>query len=612
MLHKNKIFLKLLGSFYDQTANTDFSGRLDYIYTSILFNRYVDTLHRTLLSLDGRTFPVTPHFGYIKASDIDIPTSTITIIDINKNIVENADFVSFGYLDIEEFYPISNGVVSSEVISLAADHSGDVIPIIYIVDESRLMFSAGTFGFVQNMTDAESNTISSLTVKLISDQISYFPGTIPTTEKLVNILLGAEYSKASEEVIYVSDDLVITDLNSYDLIGINQGNQIVSVGEHILASSLITQVATVRSDIAHIGDIAILDRYLLTVGLSSSNVNYLSKLSSALSKSNIAVDIPIESFTYIDTEAISIVSSVFGVSSTKTLYTTSSHSDSDFMNVEAGSEFLIEKYSDIEVGMLGFWILDTISFESQVEVSEQDYTILSVSEPGYLIDSNQWLMDPVAISDTLAISDSVINLLSEDLDTMIQDEENMDGLHIDTNIGGVDDSLAEMLLDPAIGNVTDEDAYIEDIEVSLSESINMYDSSEYDISASDAAIAILSDAMSSVYENIEITSIVDSLTGHSELFDDSSIHVLDAKAIISTDISTILYEDGPSIDTTIGVKLSEEIEIDEFILNEGVILESTEAFGTLGGSSELILLDIIETVLLTDDSDISSDNSIDS
>jgi len=610
MLHKNKIFLKLLGSFYDQTANTEFSGKIDYIYTSILFNRYVEILHKSILSVDN-SYPDVPHFGYIRPSEIDIGTSTIIVKDTNGNAVDGVNFLSFGYLDIEEFFKVENGVVGQEVIDAASESMLSVIPVVYITSSTGHLFSSGSFSFTENMNAQDTTFLSSVTMKLISDQIAYFPDTLNTLDKLVNVVLGAEYAKADETVLHVDDNIIITDYNSYDLLEANIGRQIVSVGDMVKASSLITRIATVTSDVARIGDVASLDRFMTTTGLSTSNYNYLKKISSAVSKRKIAADIPATAFALLDTEALSLVSSAIGMSSSRDLFTTSSSSDSDTVEAISSAGYLIADESTMDVAISGFWILELPADSMNVGILADESFMSTSSDNVEPIDDYALLMDPVVVNESISVSEDLVNAFTSDATVIIQDSDVMEGFYKDTYIATASEEVSEMFVESTVGNADDIDQFIDNGTVTLATNFPMVEDDYSEISVSDAATTIISDIMEHVAENFDIISMQDSLLGETEIIEIAGATMIGMDSLLSADPASIVPLETGDLETSVTIPVEDIASTFETIEVSGIISEQVDATYTTNDDVTGNLVAIKDALTVLDTTDVTSDNVID-
>ena len=606
MLQKNKIFLSLLGSFYTDTANTDFSNRLDYIYTSIIFNRYADTLRSTVLATDNSSVPSSVNFGFIDAAEINPTTRKIVVRDINNSVVENIDFVSIMFLDIEVFYAINDGVVATEAISAFASTSYSKIPVTYVKNVERDIFRNGVFRFVDNMDTMDFNKIRNASLRIVSDQIVYYPETLKLMHRLSNILLGAIYATDFEQVLQVTNNLVVTTKNTYSLTGLNEGKAIVSVGQEISPSSLITMLATVSTDIAFLDDITKMTSYVNSISPSFSNTVFLRKLSASVAKRKAAVIIPTSVFSSVDIEVITTINSIFRLAATIDTHATSGIFDSDTISPSSNSLMLIEESSTINVSIIGLWDI-TLQEDANMNVEFGDKIIVDDEmETGFGLDLALDL-EPVLDYSEASVGDSVVAILLGKETVIGTENEDVMGLYVDTNIASVSNKHAS--LHTILDNIPVEDGgpVYDNITVSTGDTVALKEDTSKNVSYKKVMAVILGEHLSSISREIDALSVTSAMGGDVELNSSATFEAIT--------VDTSIYANSSLVEAIEAQQLKElEIPVSDIFI-------STDNDIGYGSQKDVANIDVniaegslistVSSILLIDESDVEGENTID-
>lgn len=608
MLQKNKIFLHLLGSFYDETANTDFSSRLDYIYTSIIFNRYTDVLRNTVLNVDSSAVPNSVNFGFVKPSEINPTTKEITIRDYNGVEIDDIDFISIMYLDIEEFYTVKDGITTNKAIEAISKYSSQSIPITYIKNVSLDIGRNGIFKFVDDITDFDYKKISDAALRIVSDQLVYYPETLKLLHKLSNILIGAIYSLNDETVLEVSSGLIVTNRNVYKLSGINYGRSIVSAGDIVTASSLLTQVATLNTDIAFISDVMKIESYINSISPSFSNTSFLNRISSAIAKKKAAVVIPPDVFSETDTEVISAVNSIFKLSTTMETHTTSGMFDSEDITASPASSWLIVYSANVEISMVGYWDLTIIADDFVVAGASSDEILLEDYQPTIVKENFLLGLEPLLdftdgsfTDDAIYRIDSLSSVQGSSLDVP-------SGEYVDTVIATTDEDWAKIHEDSSLITSTDGGATYSDITVAIADTLGITESDVKTISARKAMEVFIGDSLTSISQFFESISMDYSLGGYIETIDASTISSSSNDFVMIADAQSIDIDEGDSSSKST-VKLETLFTMEDSSSYTG---DQDDSMSILVDIDEKTILSAKEAILLLDESDVESENQIDS
>ncbi len=608
MLRKNKIFLSLLGSFYDDTAYTDFSSRLDYIYTSIIFNSYVSTLRATVLAVDSSAIPNSVHFGFINTADIDISSNKIVVRDINGEEVNGVDFMSLMYLDIEKFYEVNNNIVSQEAISALSGYSTPQIPIVYMIDVSRDIFRNGIFRFVDNMSKLDVSKVRDASLRIVSDQIAYYPETLKLLLKLSNILLGSVYSRSFETVLYTDNDVVITTKNQYNLSGVNSGRSVVSVGQELRPSELITAIATLSTDIAFIDDVTKMMSYINSVAPSFSNTVFLTKLSSAIAKKKAAIIIPPDVFAETETEVISAINAVFRLSSSVDTHTTSGLFDSANVDGKVASGWLIAYSANIDVQMSGLWDLTIVADDFIVSGDVTESLIINEDSPVFITDDFFLGLEPVLDYTTVEYSNTAIYRIDAKSSTEWSESDYPYGEYVDTNIVEVDEHSNDMMAAQDNISIVDDGPVFTDASVTYKENLSINDSDIRTISARAASEILIGDIMSTISSRIDSISPIDYLSGYSEIIDYGEVSYTEAYSTMMADNSSA-YVTEDDVGNSVSIGFFDILSIEDSTYSIGVKVDKADVEFTF---DEDVLYQVKEATLIEDFSDIESENNIDS
>lgn len=608
MLQKNKIFLSLLGSFYNDTAYTDFSKRLDYIYTSSILNRYVNTLRKTILSRDGVHTHNNIHFGFINISEIDIATKTIVVRDIHNTPVSDVNFISLAYLDIERFYSVSDGVVDAGALSALSGYSVAQIPIVYMIDVNIGTLRNGIYKFVDNMSDIDFFKIRESALRIVSDQMIYFPETLKLLHKLSNILLGALYSTNEEVVLSVSETMVVTTRNTYYLNGANEGRAVVSVGDLLTQSQLVTELAYLSSDVSFINDLSKMTSYVNSIMPSYSNTVFLRKISSAIAKKRAAIVIAPDVFAAVDTEVISAVNLVFKLSSLTETHTTSNLHDSLNIDMDENNLVILSSSSNIDVSMSGYWDL-SISIDNTVVEAVSDEKILSTNTVDVLV-GDAFILDlePVIDSMDISLSDESVYRIDSLSGVTGTTTEITYGDYIETVISDVIEDGVAIGADSSIGEVSDTGPTFSKGTISLDDNIMLGEETIKTISVKHAMNIVLSDILSTIGDGFDAIGMDSDLNGEVEVLDSIVANARETYISIIESTSDMNIDMGNN-NNSLTVETFETISLIDSNNSEGLYIESKTVELTI--DDQLLVL-AKQDILLADESDVESENQIDS
>lgn len=607
MLSKNKIFLRLLGSFYDQVANTEFANKLDTIYTNILFNRYVDIFYAKLSLVDDSLTNI-PMFGHVLTDEVDVSQKKIQIRDIHKNLIDPNGYVSFGYIDIEKFYKISNGVVSQEVIDFISNYGGSSNPIIYIKDVG-VIFENGETNFLENISEEDNNYLTKASFRILANKSAYFPSTTKIIEEMVNIVCGALYASMEEEVLYVDDEMVITTKNEYLLEGINAGKQCVVVGDKLNGGDLITKIIQTSGNNTILREVEKINSFMATVGLSTSNKDFLSNLSRNITKSKTNISIDMDLFTSLSTDTITLIAEVAQLSSNKAVSTTSSKIMESSIGLSSSEDYIFERSDFISPIISEGWILDIFAPTQEIFLAAGEKIIYPDADSANGSDNFAISMPPVIDSSIIEVDDVVANILEIEATSYGQENIQEHAKLIDTNIATPKERGGFVAGSTSSGAVTDGSTTIEKATASFKSSIPVSTSGYSYMDAKRVDEIIIDSIIDTVYKNIAVVEGVYKLGGDTFASDTSAIKVIDNDAILLNKMVSAEASVLGSLEKTLIAKKVEEIVLNGERKYSGNLSMSSEIIQT--AEAKKVLSAVKSMVIISDTSDVSGENIID-
>ncbi len=179
MLSKNSIFLKVLGTFYDQLANSEMVNNIDYAYTSIIMNRYSDVLNKSIGMRDSVKINNIAHAGFIDISTVSISEKTAVLLDIYGKKIAGITVVAIPYLDTFEFFNVAESgevyEVCDELIQYASENGEGKAVILYYTDHISEMVKSDKLVIPAVLSEEDLSFIGDNIVKLVQNYLMYKP-----------------------------------------------------------------------------------------------------------------------------------------------------------------------------------------------------------------------------------------------------------------------------------------------------------------------------------------------------------------------------------------------------------------------------------------------------
>ncbi len=615
MLSRSSIFLKLMGTFYEQIGSTDFMRSFDIGYSSVLLSRYAEIMSTTILSNGLSNIFSSIRFGYINPLEIDVPSRKIIIRDIESNVVIHADFISLSFYNADTAYAVTNTddsmFVDVEAIMDMSDngYTGS-IPVLYGTSGAPSMVIAEWIVANNDISDYIVKELMPLTLESLARYSLYRDSSRNTIDVISNVLLGAVYAKTWETIIRIDEYTVYTNLTEYKIDGVNEGRVVVSVGDELEPFSLITQVSAISTDVGLIEDVNSMSAYAAATGLPTSNIIYLSRLSEAITKRSVVIDVPPDVITPENVDILSVISGAVGVSNSTETIINSFIVDSSMIDILSSCKNMHTDINEVNIISSGKWILSIPGQGIDVEITDEDRMLLVDAEDNATIGAAVEYEDAIIhTGDSIHPSEKSIMMVENLLSLDIEESDSSEGIYVETVIATVEeeDELLYVVEDSAsFGEIEDgsQITEIKDATISISDVFTGEESKASKILYKKIMSVMVSDSILTFTESIDYFSLQDD-----GFF---SVDILVEETIGIDFIDESLF----SMDENISISDSEKIELKEYF--NIYIVEGIESSAGISvedslsiGDSNKYSLDISETIFITDSSDVESDVEID-
>jgi len=610
MLSRNSIFLKLIGSFYEQVGLTDFHRSFDNIYSNFLFQRYVDIISRSVSTGRKSSIFNAVHFGFVLPEDVDVVNKRIKIKNINNAYENKANFISLGFLapdNIHSIYFDDDWFVADDgVISEIAEYATTgPIPVVYGSVGRTDRVIAEWISVNSEITDELIVELGADVLESVSKYILYADDSKSKLEKLANILLGAIHARDFEEVIKIDNNFVYTSKNQYELSGFNTSDTvIVSVGDTLRPLDLITKVATVANGVQGLVDIQKIQAFISANGLSLSNIEYLTRLSEEVAKRKIVINILSDVITSTDTDTLSIISKLISSFNVEAIANSESLSYDSITAVSSEGMLTVDS-AECLVELTEKWILDVILPEIIANADTSD-GLAAYDSSDVLTAYTEAISGDMFISEDISPSEKSLEVIVDSMDNNIDELEDLYGYLTETNFADIGDTGGLLQLGEDSLSIYDGGDEVKDGTASFYESISISDYGVPDILARDIAYSSILDALSYHIKDINTISIPDETN---ILLD---IGEIDTIGILESDRSLSVYNDSASMLDDIkhdDISISDIFNVEEDISSYG--LHSVEDFADIDSSRQEILNTFVEVATGFDSSSVESDNEID-
>lgn len=509
MLSKNSIFLKLLGTFYSQLSNSDLINGIDYAYTSIISNRYSDVLNKALGSKDGTSLSNVAQLCFIDVSSVNVVTDTAIVRDIYNQEIVDVSFFAIPYLDsfvIEQTSKTEDGYTlsSSLMQHIAENGTSDKIVILYFSDFKSDYLKSDRIVIPVPMAREDMDFISDSIIKLIQNYLMYKPRTADTLLSIINIMLGALYSSASETVIFIGTDRIITDNNYYPYTLELNGEVLVSEGDILKSGELITSLVTIDTSSTSIGEVEKISAFLASKDLGLSNVMFLKKISTAVSKRIYKINVPSTVLINNSTQTLSSIALISKIMPTKVFSPVSSQMIVDSMT--GIEDFELNTYDSAVVYFSEeILFVGSLSEDSIVDLdSGSKESILIIESQDVVMESTDLLArDPILYFDEMISVEKVANIIASHSESIAADEGVMTAVKEDYSFVTYRNEESLLVEDEDLMSADDYDREIKSGIVTLTSDLSVIESDSRNLSWSESASIIMEDVYNCISEAMD-------------------------------------------------------------------------------------------------------------
>lgn len=616
MLSRSSIFLKLMGSFYEQIGSTEFMRSYDEMYSSLLLSRYADVVSSIVSSNTIGSVYNSVHFGYMDPLEIDVSSREIVIRSIDKNIVTDANFISMSFYDADVAYSVDNidGRLYVDMNTLFVisntTHVG-MIPIIYGKSGMPSVAVADWLATNESISSIVVKDLMPVAIESLSKFALYKDSSRSTISKIVDVFLGAVFAKTWETVLRVDENRVYTTHNEYEISGDNVGIVVVEEGQELEPFTLITKISEISNDVGLLEDVQKINSFMRATGLPQSNREYLHRLSQAVAKRKMIINIPPEAISPSRIDILSVISEAVGVTASMETIINSFIADSSLVDISSSYGYISTDTSVINVVSSGRWILEIPNQGIDVSVDAAEKLILPNDSEQVQLESTLSYNDSVfSVVDVVQPSEESINGIVDAMNGYVADTNSSEGLYVDTNIFSTSDRDVLIMPDSGSGSFDSiEDGVpadeIKSATVAISDSFTMQEHSEKTIIYKSITMGMLNDTLAyiSLHENvIELSDVGHFSTelSHEDIYSVKQSDILgysespvfgisDSLSLYKNEHSTILFSEKISSDSSVSV-------VDTITISD----------------SEKYIDRIHEAIFIADSSYVESDTQIDS
>jgi len=441
-MRTGNLLLSVLGTFYAQVGKSELVRGLNDIYTSSIMYRYNDTLRRRVAS-GSSDIPDVSHFGYIPWSGYS-PNGNITqILSPSGDEVDlsKVNYISFPYIKEGAFFRIKNGKVSQSCVNDMSEIGSNAYPVIYTINATKKMFSSGDMDYYNHIGAANDLYLTKKAIDIATSISMYGRDSFNTINTIANILCGAVYSIGEGEVLSVSATEIDTTVGTFHYDEADNGVAIVAVGESVSGVSLLTRQVTVSDNGSLLPEISKINERMRTYSSSPLRVEYLKRISSAISKRKYTVLIPTTVFTSVGRDGIATLSSILNTSLSLGVQSMTNLTENDVASGSDSSAYLITENPIATISIIEVLKVD-FKDNSSIIVNIEEDTLYRDDVEASIDDSLGLSMLPLDISDTIHIVEDKLRIVDTPLNILFSESYRSDGEKTDhsiTDVGTTDD-----------------------------------------------------------------------------------------------------------------------------------------------------------------------------
>jgi len=600
------ILLELLGSFYQQPGKSQLVTDLDKVYSRIILERYVDVIRDKLVS-ENKTIVALPRYGVVKWEDYNPSDGSIRISTPTGEYVDmsNVRYITVPYLGGEKFFSVEDGVVSDGFTDLLSKLDSRFYSVIYMTKGPNSSFNLAGMDYISNIEEGLDKLISRDAIDMIINLSMYEYSTKEITTKIINILAGSAYYSGSAIVVDIDGRFV--ELSDGTIIEVpdDGGPILVEIGDELSGLTLLNQLLEIDTSGDLLPELKSLAIAMNTYSSSPSNVAYLAKLSKTIMKKKHAVIVPLDVFTDIGKEGVSLISSISSYAIGSSYVAITNISSSDEVELDGESGFIIPSVSTVEIQEESAIIID-FTDDSIMTMHEQGVMKLVEEEAvniGYELGIN---MVPIEFIENYEMIEDALFKLQDEAEMSYQESISSKGDHTTHTIASTHGDEMLFLSEEGLGSVTDNSTSGTEGIIELEDKLKLIEHRYITMMTNDMVSLILTEKREYLLEGGDTQEFSDKGDVTTTLSTYSTIIGRSLDSVGTGAESTMSYSDACNFN----IDTSSNFSITDTGTSIG-IKDSVEEFISASDASE-VLLETTDMIFGVDESTIDTLTEIDS
>lgn len=510
------MLIEALGTFYRQVGRSSTVKGLDEIYTNVIMSRYIDVVRKKISSRDGG-LPDLAHFGIIKWEDYNPSTQEIKISSPTGDYVDinSVNYVSFPYLSNGTFFKVKKGKVKGNISNELSKIKSSTYPIIYHTDQHSNGYMNELGGYMDELTPLQDNSTAHEISSLLTGMAMYSQDSMYNLNRTANIMCGAVYSVGNGVVLSVSETEIDTTTGFYYYDKDKNGECVVSEGDSLSGITLLTKTVDIVMDGSMLPEIELIEKRMRAFSSEPTHIDFLKKLSSSIVKKKYTILLPLNIFSTLEKDGVSMLSKIMNVSLSKSFQsvTTTLHEDKastsvlsamvipDEVTVEVSDEFLFKVLQEDS---------DTVTYDVSEHLSVVKKEIASS------VDSYRFNMDPITVEEIIGLIDNSDKYIPSESGAAFGEEIHLSGQKYVHSIVDIKEEFRPTIADKGGMLSPDDSPSFYEGKILAEDVNNASEAGERSILAMDIADVIMRDKVNVIKSLLSDISISLDLTTSSE------------------------------------------------------------------------------------------------
>lgn len=405
-MKNSSMLIEALGTFYQQVGRSGIVKGLDEIYTNEIMSRYTEVIRKKISSRDGG-LPDLAHFGNIKWEDYNPSTQEIKISSPKGEYIDisTVNYISFPYLSNGVFFKVDNGMVKGNISNELSKINSSTYPIIYHSDHRSNGYMNTLGGYMDELEPLQENNTAHEVSSLLTGMAMYSQDSLYNLNKMANIMCGSVYSSGDGVVLSISETEIDTTTGFYYYDKEKNGECIVSEGDNLSGITLLTKTVDIILDGSLLPEIELIEKRMRAFSSEPTHTDFLKKLSSSIVKKKYTILIPLNIFSSLEKDGVSMLSKIMNVSLSKSFQSVTTNVYNDRASIGSLSAMVIPDEVTVVVSdEFLFRVLqedsDTVTYEANENLSIVEKESIGT------IDNYRFNMDPIIIEEIVDLVDS--------------------------------------------------------------------------------------------------------------------------------------------------------------------------------------------------------------